>query len=85
VPLGAGAGAVLVWRAGWAALPSGVLGAFLIAALPVALVYQKYFDPFVLLAVALFARPMDFRARRDYAGIGVVCVASVAYALSFAG
>jgi hypothetical protein len=85
VPLGAGAGAVLVWRAGWAALPSVVLGAFLIAALPVALVYQKYFDPFMLLAVALFARPMDFRARRDYAGIGVVCVASVAYALSFAG
>jgi hypothetical protein len=39
----------------------------------------------MLLAVALFARPMDFRGRRDYAGIGVVCVASVAYALSFAG
>ena len=36
-------------------------------------------------AHALFARPMDFRGRRDYAGIVVVCVASVAYALSFAG
>ncbi len=84
VPLGAVAGALLAWRAGWASLPSVVLGAFLLAALPVALVYQKYFDPFMLLAVALFARPMDFRRRRDYAGIAVVCAGSVAYALSFA-
>jgi len=38
----------------------------------------------MLLAVALLARPMDFRHRRDYAGIAVICVASVAYALSFA-
>jgi hypothetical protein len=85
VPLGAVAGALLAWRAGWAALPSIVLGAFLIATLPVALVYQKYFDPFMLLAVALFARPIDFRRPRDYAGIAIVCLASVAYALSFAG
>jgi hypothetical protein len=84
VPLGALAGALLVWRAGWAALPSVLLAAFLIAALPVALVYQKYFDPFMLLAVALFARPMDFRSRRDYAGIVGLYVGSVAYALSFA-
>ncbi len=84
VPVGAVAGAVLVWRAGWASLASVVLGAFLLAALPVALVYQKYFDPFMLLAVALFARPMDFRGPRDYAGIAIVCVGSVAYALSFA-
>jgi hypothetical protein len=84
VPLGALAAAVLGRRAGWGSLPSVFLAAFLLAALPVALVYQKYFDPFMLLAVALFARPMDFRHRRDYAGIAVVCVASVAYALSFA-
>jgi hypothetical protein len=85
VPLGTVAAVVLAWRAGWAALPSVVLAAFLIAALPVALVYQKYFDPFMLLAVALFARPMDFRRPRDYAGIAIVCLASLAYALSFAG
>jgi hypothetical protein len=84
VPAGAVAAGVLVWRSGWASLPSIMLGAFLLAALPVALVYQKYFDPFVLLAVALFARPMDFRSPRDYAGIAIVCVGSVAYALSFA-
>lgn len=84
VPLGALAAAVLGWRAGWASLPSVFLGAFLVAALPVGLVYQKYFDPFMLLAVVLFARPMDFRGPRDYTGIALVCVASVAYALSFA-
>jgi hypothetical protein len=85
VPLGAVAAAMLVRRAGWASLPSVYLGAFLLAALPVNLVYQKYFDPFMLLAVALFARPSDFRTPTDYAGPLVVWVGSVAYALSFAG
>ena len=85
VPLGAVAGALLARRAGWTSLPSVYLGAFLLGTLPVNLVYQKYFDPFMLLAVALFARPPDLRRPRDYAGIAVVCVASIAYALSFAG
>jgi Dolichyl-phosphate-mannose-protein mannosyltransferase len=85
VPLGAVAGALLARRAGWTSLPSVYLGAFLLGTLPVNLVYQKYFDPFMLLAVALFARPADLRAGSDYAGVAVVCVASVAYALSFAG
>jgi hypothetical protein len=62
-----------------------ILGFFSLAVLPVNLVYQKYFDPFMLLAVALFARPGDLRRPRDYAGVAVVCVASIAYALSFAG
>ena len=86
VPLGAVAAALLVRRAGWAALPSVYLGAFLLAALPVGLIYQKYFDPFMLLAVALFARPSDFRTRRDYAGIALICVALGGLrAVSFAG
>jgi hypothetical protein len=85
VPAGAVAGALLVRRAGWTSLPSVYLGAFLLGTLPVNLVYQKYFDPFMLLAVALFARPPDFRRPRDYAGVAVVCAGSVAYALSFAG
>jgi hypothetical protein len=84
VPAGVVAAAMLVRRAGWSALPSVYLGAFLVGTLPVNLVYQKYFDPFMLLAVALFARPPDFRERRDYAGVAVVCVASVVYAVSFA-
>jgi Dolichyl-phosphate-mannose-protein mannosyltransferase len=85
VPLGAVAAALLARRAGWISLPSVYLGAFLLAALPVNLVYQKYFDPFMLLAVALFARPPDLSSRWDYAGIAVTCVAGVAYALSFVG
>jgi Dolichyl-phosphate-mannose-protein mannosyltransferase len=85
VPLGALVGALLVRRAGWRSLGSVYLGAFLVVALPVALVYQKYFDPFALLAVALLARPPDFREARDYAGVALVCVASVGYAISFAG
>jgi hypothetical protein len=85
VPLGAVAALLLVRRAGPVALASVYLGAFLLAVLPVNLVYQKYFDPFMLLAVALFALPADLREREDYAGIALICVASVAYALSFAG
>jgi hypothetical protein len=85
VPLGAAAAVALAWRAGAASLPTVYLGAFLVAALPVQLVYQKYFDPFALLAVALFARPPDFRDRWDYAGIALLCAGSVGYALSFAG
>jgi hypothetical protein len=85
VPLGAAAAAVLARRAGWTSLPSVYLACFLVVVLPVALVYQKYFDPFALLAVALFARPPDLRAPWDYAGVALVCAGSVAYALSFAG
>jgi Dolichyl-phosphate-mannose-protein mannosyltransferase len=85
VPLGAVAAALLSRRAGRASLPTVYLGAFLLTALPVRLVYQKYFDPFMLLAVALYARPPDFRRALDYAGVALVCVAGVAYALSFAG
>ena len=78
--------AVLVRRAGWTSLPSVYLACFLVVALPVALVYQKYFDPFALLAVALFARPPDFRERCGLRRRGGRCApASVAYALSFAG
>jgi len=85
VPLGAVAAALLARRAGWTSLPSVYVGAFLLGTLPVNLVWQKYFDPFMLLAVGLFARPPDFGARSDYAGIAVICAGSVAYALSFAG
>jgi hypothetical protein len=85
VPIGGAAAALLAHRAGWISLPSVYLACFLVLALPVALVYQKYFDPFALLAVALFARPPDLEVRRDYVGVAAVCAGSVAYALSFAG
>jgi hypothetical protein len=85
VPLGCVAIWLLVRRAGVGSLPAVYLAAFLIAALPVRLVYQKYFDPFVLLALVLLARPPDLRASTDYAGVVLLCVAFVAYAISFAG
>ena len=85
VPLGCVAVFLLVRRAGLESLPAVYLAAFLLAALPVRLVYQKYFDPFALLALALLARPPDLRTRWDYAGIALLCVAFVAYAISFAG
>ena len=85
VPLGCVVLYLLVTRAGIWSLPAVYLACFLLAALPVRLAYQKYFDPFVLLALALLARPPDLRTRWDYAGIGVMYLAFVAYALSFAG
>ncbi|HEU0024728.1 MAG TPA: hypothetical protein VFQ12_08865 [Thermoleophilaceae bacterium] len=84
VPLGTVAVYLLARRDGWLSLPAVVLWCFLLAALPVKLVYQKYFDPMVLVALALLARPGDLRSRGDYLGVAVLCVAFVAYALSFA-
>jgi hypothetical protein len=84
VPLGCVVLYLLVARAGVWSLPAVYLACFLLAALPVRLVYQKYFDPFVLLALALLARPPDLRTRWDYAGVAVLYVAFVAYAFSFA-
>jgi hypothetical protein len=85
VPLGAVALFLLARREGPLSLPVVYFASFLVAALPVGLVYQKYFDPFALLAVALLARPPDLRERADYAGVAVLAAAFVAYALSFAG
>ena len=76
VPLGFAASALLVRRAGSTSLPTVYLAPFLLAALPVALVYQKYFDPFALLAVALLARPPDLRGARRLRRRGAVCAAS---------
>jgi 4-amino-4-deoxy-L-arabinose transferase-like glycosyltransferase len=84
VPLGCLALYLLVRRAGVLSLPALFLGSFLVAALPVRLVYQKYFDPFVLLALALLARPEDLRRGWDYAGLVALGAGFVAYALSFA-
>ena len=38
-----------------------------------------------LVTLALLARPPDLRRRSDYAGVAVLSLAFVAYALSFAG
>jgi 4-amino-4-deoxy-L-arabinose transferase-like glycosyltransferase len=84
VPLGCLALYLLVRRAGALSVPALFVAGFLISALPVRLVYQKYFDPFVLLALALLVRPPDLRTRVDYAGLVVLGLGFAAYALSFA-
>ena len=84
VPLGCLALYLLVRRAGALSLPALFVAGFLLSALPVGLVYQKYFDPFVLLALALLVRPPDLRTRLDYVGLAALGVGFAAYALSFA-
>ena len=83
VPVGILALVVLVRRAGVVSLPAVAFAMFLLAALPVRLVYQKYFDPMVLVTLALLFRPPDLSRRIDYAGMAVLGAAFVAYALSF--
>ena len=82
VPLGAAALFLLARREGGPALPVVFLAAFLAAALPVGLVYQKYFDPLVVLAVALLARRRDLERPADLTGVALAGLAFVAYALS---
>jgi len=85
VPVGAVALFLLVRRAGLGSLPAVYFAAFLVAAVPVRIIYQKYFDPFALLAVMMLVRPTDLRGARDYAGLAALGVGFVAYAISFAG
>jgi hypothetical protein len=84
VPLGCLALYLLLRRAGALSLPALFVAAFLLSALPVRLVYQKYFDPFVLLALAMLVRPPDLRTRLDYAGLAALGLGFAAYAISFA-
>ena len=70
VPAGLLALCLLVRRAGVESLPAVAFRVFLLAALPVRLVYQKYFDPMVLVTLALLARPPDLRRRATTPGAG---------------
>jgi hypothetical protein len=83
VPLGTASLYLLARRAGPLALPVVFFAAVLLAALPVGLVYQKYFDPLALVAVALLAHYEDLDYGSDYAGIALAGAAFAAYALSF--
>jgi hypothetical protein len=84
VPLGVLALYLLLRRAGPVSTPALFLASFLVAALPVRLVYQKYFDPFVLLALLMLVRPEDLRRTGDYAGAALLGAGFVAYALTTA-
>jgi hypothetical protein len=83
VPLGAAALYLLARWVGPRSLPVVFFAAVLVAALPVGLVYQKYFDPLALIAVALLVRKGDLDRPIDYAGMALAGAAFVAYALSF--
>ena len=83
VPL---AGAILAWR--WQLAPRrwlvfAFLASFLLAALAIRYPWQKYVDPFALLALYFTVRREDFAAPRELAGAAVLALAFVAYALSF--
>jgi hypothetical protein len=83
VPLGCAALAMIVRRRGARTLPTLLLGCFLLAQLATRLAYQKYFDPFVLLALLLALRPEQLRGRRAALGPALVVLLSTAFALAF--
>jgi hypothetical protein len=49
----------------------------------IALVYQKYFDPTGLLVLALAAQAGDLRRPWELAGVAVLMIAFVLYAVTF--
>lgn len=84
VPLGSAVAALGVRRCGWRSLPVVLLGCFLVAQLATRLPYQKYFDPFVLLACLLALRPSDLRSWRDALGPAAIVALSLLYVGAFA-
>lgn len=83
VPLG---GAVLSWRLREAPNPwllVLLLGCFLVSTLAIRLAWQKYVDPFALLALMISARPLELDRPKRLAGAAVLAVGYIAYALSF--
>jgi hypothetical protein len=83
VPL---AGAVLWYRfqeTSHRVLMMVLLGCFLAGTLAIRLSWQKYVDPYALLVVLATARPREFEPFKRLAGVGVLGVGFVAYALTF--
>jgi 4-amino-4-deoxy-L-arabinose transferase-like glycosyltransferase len=83
VPL---AGAILAWR--WQLTPRrwllfAFLASFLVGALAIRYPWQKYVDPFALLALFFTVRRDDFGTLRALAGAGALAIAFVAYAVTF--
>jgi hypothetical protein len=83
VPL---AGAILGWR--WRVGPRRWLlfaffATFLVGALAIRYPWQKYVDPFALLALFFTVRRDELQSLRELAGAGVLALAFIAYAASF--
>jgi 4-amino-4-deoxy-L-arabinose transferase-like glycosyltransferase len=84
VPL-AGVVALARWRASQRAWPpAAFFGFFLIGALATRLPWQKYVDPFVLLALLLTVRRREVSLPWQLTGAAVLAGASIAYAVSLA-
>jgi 4-amino-4-deoxy-L-arabinose transferase-like glycosyltransferase len=80
------AGAVLAWRIGVASSRWRVgayLVPFLLSTFVIRLAWQKYVDPFVLLALLMTVRRGEFLERRNLSGVVVVWAVSLVYLLSF--
>ena len=83
VPL---AGALIAWRARVGPRPwlfFAFFASFLAGALVIRYPWQKYVDPFALLAIYFTVRRDDFRSARTLAGAAVLALAFMAYAVSF--
>ncbi len=83
VPL---AGAILVWR--WRVgsrrwLVFAFLASFLVGALAVRYPWQKYVDPFALLALFFTLRHDELARPRELIGAGALALAYIAYAATF--
>jgi 4-amino-4-deoxy-L-arabinose transferase-like glycosyltransferase len=59
-----------------------LVASFLASTVVIRLVYEKYFDPFVLLAVLLTLDRTRLRSRLRVAALAAICALSVAYAAS---
>jgi 4-amino-4-deoxy-L-arabinose transferase-like glycosyltransferase len=83
VPL---AGAILAWRIEQAPRMTPIvlfLSCFLLGALAIRYPWQKYVDPFALLALIATTRPSEFTTRRALAGAALLAVAFVAYTADY--
>ena len=83
VPL---AGGIIAWRLRVAPRRwpvAAFLGCFLLGALAIRYPWQKYVDPFALLALIATVRPGEFASRRALAGALVLALAFVAYTVDY--
>jgi 4-amino-4-deoxy-L-arabinose transferase-like glycosyltransferase len=83
VPL---SGAVLGWRLRvaphrWPV--AAFLGCFLVGALAIRYPWQKYVDPFAMLALIATVRPSELASRRALIGAAVLALAFVAYTVDY--
>ncbi|MGD0197806.1 MAG: glycosyltransferase family 39 protein [Solirubrobacteraceae bacterium] len=80
------AGALLAWRARVGPRPwllFAFFASFLLSALVIRYPWQKYVDPFALLAICFTVRREDFTSLRSLSGAAILALTFVAYAVSF--